>query len=81
MIEYPQKNLSDGEPAEWAAFAWWRHNLFTKMLATNTKLIWVSTELKVNPTKEESDHENAPGEDSAWLQAALDRLRRCRFLD
>jgi hypothetical protein len=79
MIEYPQINQSDVEPVEWATKAWWRHNLFTKMLATNTRLIWVRPELKVTPTKEESDRENKLGEDSVWLHTALDRLKAMPF--
>jgi hypothetical protein len=77
--EYPQYDLSDVDPAEWAANAWWRHNLFTKMLATDTKLIWTRPQLKVTPTKEESDRENALGEDSVWLQTALDQLKAMPF--
>jgi hypothetical protein len=79
MIEYPQMNQSDVEPVEWATTAWWRHNLFTKMLATNTKLIWVKPDLKVTPTKEESERENTLGEDSVWLHTALDRLKAMPF--
>jgi hypothetical protein len=75
-IEYLQKNVSD---VEWASKAWWRHNLFTKMLATNTKLIWTRPVLKVTPTKEESDRENALGEDSVWLHTAVDRLKAMPF--
>lgn len=78
-VEYPQTNLSDVEPAEWAANAWWRHNLFTKMLATNSKLIWIEPTLNLTPTKEESDRENALGQDSVWLHTALDRLKAMPF--
>jgi hypothetical protein len=81
-VEYLQKNLSNlsnVEPIEYATNAWWRHNLFTKMLATNTKLLWLRPEVQLTPTKEESDRENALGEDSVWLHIALDRLKAMPF--
>jgi hypothetical protein len=64
---------------EWAEKAWWRHNLFTKMLATDSRTIWAKVKGPAFPTREESDRENAAGEDSQWLQLALDRLKTMPF--
>eukprot|EP00978_Attheya_sp_CCMP212_P042664 scaffold263982_cov50-Attheya_sp.AAC.1 len=58
------------DPSEWVERAWWRHNLFTKMLATDTQLIWNIPESildgdgGVGPTQQESDEQNALGMDS-----------------
>ena len=81
--EYPDgPNVTDVEPSEWAAKDWWRHNLFTKMLATDTKLIWAGKRKFYKggqPIKEESYRENSLGEDSAWLKVALQRLQGMPF--
>lgn len=68
---------------KWTELAWWRHNLFTKMLATDTDVIWAhndySTTKDLHPSKQESDEQNALGHDSQWLQTALARLREMPF--
>lgn len=74
---YPEKSLVNVTMDSWIQAAWWRHNLFVKMLATDTSLIWGSREVPANslvPTKEQSDEQNALGEQSVWLQTALQRL-------
>jgi hypothetical protein len=73
---------------EWVDKAWWRHNLFTKMLATDTtQLIWVQgnvgrdimKEHPVLPSKNESDTENELGKDSDWFKMALSNLEEMPF--
>lgn len=66
---------------EWSAQAWWRQNLFTKTLATDSRNIWGRMKLDANviPSKNQSDHENQRGLDSEWLQLALERLESMPF--
>ena len=79
---YPDWPLQNVSMAVWVERAWWRHNIFTKMLATDTQLIWTSPAMSVDaivPTKEHSDAENSLGRESIWFQKALHRLRRMPF--
>ena len=74
---YPGSLVSNVTMPVWIETAWWRHNLFVKMLATDTDLIWSSratTASALVPARHESDSENALGEQSTWLQTALQRL-------
>lgn len=84
--QYPNaRNVTDTSVYEWVAKAWWRHNLFTKMLATDTRVIWVRKVSKtfnyspLVPSKDESDSENRLGEQSRWLGVALSRLKEMPF--
>jgi hypothetical protein len=84
--EYPdQSDVKKIQPEEWVQKAWWRHNLFTKMLSTDdpaTRLIWtVPNNLgnSIVPSKHESDAEMALAEQSMWLQTALRRLKGLPF--
>lgn len=76
--EYPNGTaLTNVTVEEWARKAWWRHNLFTKMVGTDARVIWVKTRPALKtPPKEDSDEENQRGKDSQWLQTALERLKQ-----
>ncbi len=77
---YPQTNLSTVSVEEWATNAWYRHNLFVKTFATPTQLIFrMHKESDIAPTKEENDYQISLGEDSTWLQIALQRLEEMPF--
>jgi hypothetical protein len=90
---FPEFNPNSTELAnisieEWVDKAWWRHNLFTKMLATETtQLIWVQgnvgreimKEHPVLPSKNESDAENELGKESEWFKTALSNLKEMPF--
>jgi len=81
-FEYAEgPRVTDLQASEWAAKAWWRHNLFTKLLATDTKLVWSKRYVRKSPTptKEESDRENQLEEHSSWLRLALQRLESMPF--
>lgn len=79
---YPNAtSVSDVTPVEWISDDWWRHNLFTKMLATSSKLIWAGRfkpEMML-PSKDDSDRQNALGEKSEWLKTALENLAGMPF--
>jgi hypothetical protein len=84
--EYPnQSNVEEIQPEEWVQKAWWRHNLFTKMLSTDdieTRMIWTFPNRvgqPIVPSKQESDTEGALAEQSIWLQTALHRLKGLPF--
>eukprot|EP00978_Attheya_sp_CCMP212_P033168 scaffold132634_cov53-Attheya_sp.AAC.3 len=84
--EYPdQSNVKMIQPEEWVQKAWWRHNLFTKMLSTDdiaTRLIWTFPNNPgkfIVPSKQESDAEAALADQSMWLQTAIRRLKGLPF--
>jgi hypothetical protein len=76
---YPGSSVAKVPLATWVENAWWRHNIFTKMFATDTKFLWTDSTQQVSsivPSKEQSDHENSLGRKSLWLQTALQRLKK-----
>jgi hypothetical protein len=78
---YPDDNLTTIQVEPFITKAWYRHNMFVKMLSTETQLIFRmdSNKVPVRPTKEESDYENSLGKDSVWLQKAIQRLKSMPF--
>lgn len=75
-VVHHDMSLSNVEVVDWVERAWWRHNLGTKILSTNTRVIWASQHQSpdIVPTKEENDHENSLGERSGWLHTAIQHL-------
>ncbi len=78
---YPDDNLTTIKVEPFITKAWYRHNMFVKMLTTDTQLIFRtdSNKVTIRPSKEESDYENALGKDSAWLRKAIERLKSMPF--
>ena len=75
---YPTDNITSINVEEFVVKAWYRHNLFVKILSTETQLIF-RDQSNLKPSKEESDYQNSLGKDSVWLRTAVQRLKSMPF--